>query len=183
MTEAFKASNGVDVSIGEESDGTFLVGKGGVIEGGVRRWTVATGNAEGIVALREFFQHERDQELGRWRWPENPGLMVYKDFDKTGKDTGMVRVTSEATGFGIGPFSRSVAKTGVYGEAARAYFAAHPEPKPLPSVPHTAWVDKYGTDIWWVDGFGKLRCCASPSSDPAKYAPFTRLVPEVSDDA
>ncbi|QIK61774.1 hypothetical protein G7068_00035 [Leucobacter viscericola] len=29
-------------------------------------------------ALREFFQHERDTELGRWRWPEYPEYVVRK---------------------------------------------------------------------------------------------------------
>lgn len=53
-----------------------------------------------------------------------------------------------------------------------------PKPEPLPSEPHTAWVDKYGTDIWTVNGFGVLRSASSPGSDPAKYAPFTRLRPE-----
>lgn len=34
--------------------------------------------ADDVQALREFFQHERDQELGRWRWPENPEYVVYR---------------------------------------------------------------------------------------------------------
>lgn len=125
-------------------------------------------------ALREFFQQERDLELGRWRWPENPDYVVYHG--NSGSDAVWVHNEREA-----GAIQSSARNSGDAGEtdyfaAARAYFAAHPEPKPLPSEPHTAWVDKYGTDIWWVDGLGVLRCCASPSSNPAKYAPFTQLI-------
>ena len=133
MTEAFKASNGVDVSIGEESDGTFLVGKGGV-----RRWTVATVNAEGIVALREFFQHERDQELGRWRWPENPDMVVQADEggerawvvnERDQKLTGWVwRVDLDC----------STARAEVVA-AARAYFDAHPKTDPGITAGRRIW--------------------------------------------
>lgn len=48
----------------------------------------------------------------------------------------------------------------------------------LPTEPYTAYVDRYGTDIWTINGLGNLRCVGSPGSDPAKYAPFTRLIPE-----
>lgn len=128
-------------------------------------------------ALREFFQHERDLELGRWRWPENAAIVAWESRRSNEKE---VTVLDEGTGY-VGYFSRGhvadvVLNEGALRRAARAYFAAHPEPKPLPSEPHTAWVDKYGTDIWWVDGLGVLRCCASPSSNPAKYAPFTQLI-------
>lgn len=167
MSEIFTASNRVRVNVdGERVDVVAPVGADPFepVEGAV-------------TALREFFQHERDQELGRWRWPEYPEYVVYP----SAFDENEVVVLSEE-GAATEHVWRGQERPGSYlHDAARAYFAAHPEPKPLPSEPHTAWVDKYGTDIWWVDGLGKLRCCASPSSDPAKYAPFTRLVPEVSD--
>lgn len=72
MKEKFTASNGVDITVTAELDETYLLGKGGVIEGGDRRWTVCTGNSEGMDALREYFQYERDQGLGRWRSKRNP---------------------------------------------------------------------------------------------------------------
>ena len=31
-----------------------------------------------VQAAREFFQAERDEELGRWRDPENPNMVAYR---------------------------------------------------------------------------------------------------------
>lgn len=94
-------------------------------------------------ALREFFVHERDVELGRWRWPENPDLLVYRVITKTGEDTGSVRVVSEASGFAAEPFPRGAATSGACSDAARAYFDAHPEPKP--------WHDAKPGEVWEVN--------------------------------
>lgn len=86
------------------------------------------------AALREFFQHKRDEALGRWRWPENPDYVVYPP------EAGFVMVLHEPT-----------AKTTVYERAwhridsdadvaARAYFDAHPETKP--------WEDAISGEVW-----------------------------------
>lgn len=168
MTEKFVSSNGIPV---------IEKGWGLSFTQGVDLGTLTGVSEDQANALREFFQHERDLELGRWRWPENAAIVAWESRRSNEKE---VTVLDEGTGY-VGYFSRGhvadvVLNEGALRRAARAYFAAHPEPKPLPSEPHTAWVDKYGTDIWWVDGLGVLRCCASPSSNPAKYAPFTQLI-------
>lgn len=164
MSETFTASNGVRVTVDDE---TVIVNT----PVGADPFAPVRGAA---TALREFFQHERDQELGRWRERVKCEFVVYPD-GADELDNRCVRVVWESTGTTDRIWENKIPGT-LYGDAARNYFAAHPEPKLLPSEPHTAWVDKYGTDIWWVDGLGVLRCCASPSSNPEKYAPFTQLV-------
>jgi len=104
----------------------------------------------GRVALREFFQKERDDELGRWRWPENPDYVVYiapecADYD--------VRITCETSGDSM-VYTRSEDYgqnrdhpwESLWARAARAYFDAHPEPKP--------WHDAEVGEVWLltVDG-------------------------------
>lgn len=135
MTEKFTASNGVEISITSEGIETYLIGEGGVISGGERRWVVATGNKEGTQALREFFLHERDQELGWWRYPDNPDYVVKPRTQKI-KGKRVVRVFRESTGNvndirEVEPIRRSDDSV----NAAHAYFAAHPEKKPLPTEP------------------------------------------------
>lgn len=89
-------------------------------------------------ALREFFQHERDEELGRWRWPENPDYVVYpKANSTTGKR--MVRVISETYGYGRDHCEGDHEQSD-YRQAAAAYFAAHPESKP--------WHDAEDGSVW-----------------------------------
>lgn len=61
--------------------------------------------------------------------------------------------------------------------SALSLVAAHP----IPSEPNTAWVDKYGHDIWLVNHAGDIACVSNISSNPEKYTPFTRLVPEGSE--
>lgn len=63
MTENFKASNGIEVWI--EESGVLDVGAG---------WVTIPAETN---AIREFFQHERDKELGRWRDPEYTHMVVY----------------------------------------------------------------------------------------------------------
>lgn len=91
-----------------------------------------------VDALSEFFQHERDEELGRWRWPEQPNLVVYR----SAPPLRMVLVTDERTG--VSAFIEEGSKgTGLKNEAANAYFAAHPEPKP--------WHDAKPGEVWRVE--------------------------------
>lgn len=96
-----------------------------------------------VHALREYFQHERDTELGRWRWPENPDHVVYPPEQVEGGDGG-VWVLCESD-----PGSIRYASPGpeawpsneaYYARAARAYFDAHPEPKP--------WHDARFGEVW-----------------------------------
>ena len=87
-------------------------------------------------ALREFFQQERDLELGRWRWPENPDYVVYPT-----NVSDRVRVMRE-TGCGdLEWVSRGDGLSYEFCHAARAYFAAHPEPKP-------EWHDAKPGEVW-----------------------------------
>lgn len=139
MTETFTASNGVEITITNKGDEEYLLGKGEDMPDGERRWTVATGGGEGIQALREFFQHERDKELGRWRDPENPDMVVQTD--KGGERAWVVNERNQQiTGWVWRvDLDHSTAHAQVV-EAARAYFAAHPEPKP--------WHDAKPGDVW-----------------------------------
>ena len=91
-------------------------------------------NDRDVEALREFFQHERDQELGRWRWPENPDMVVQAD--KGGERTWVVdERNQQITGWVWRvDLDCSTARAEVVA-AARAYFAAHPEPKHIPTEP------------------------------------------------
>lgn len=172
--ETFTASNGTEVHI---DDRGYLLATGGT--GEPDAVTQATGGADfGVQALREFFQHERDTELGRWRDPDNPNMVVYlttADCDGTRR----VCVIDERTGDRYVVFDGDT-RYGVFApvtETAARYFVQHPGAE-LPSEPYAAFVDKYGSDVWVTDGAGNLRCLSSASSNPQKYAPFTRLIPE-----
>ena len=74
-------------------------------------------------ALREFFQWERDQELERVRYPENPDYVVYP---LTG-DMNVVWVLNEVTGTStqISRSSASIPHT-ISDEVACWYFIKHP---------------------------------------------------------
>ena len=96
---------------------------------------------EGIDALREFFRAEEDERLGRWRWPVKPQYIVVADgpydvevFDEEALDEARIYARD------------SVSFEGDFGGAARAYFDAHPEPKPW----HEAQID----EVWLltIDG-------------------------------
>lgn len=110
-------------------------------------------DAEMVPTLREFFQAERDEELGRWRWPENRDYVVY-DFDE-----GIVRVVAESTGTQY-VFERADATMhiGTFPESGAAcdYFDAHPEPKP--------WEDAKPGEIWELTAESKTRQYAAIAS-------------------
>lgn len=122
--DKYTASNGIGVRI----DSPYLDIKDGV------SWRGIAGSRE-LIALREFFAHERDDELGRWRWPENPDYVVYPRADH-------VQVVNESSGNALN-VSRAQANisTGL-ARAARAYFEAHPERKP--------WDDAKPGEVWVV---------------------------------
>lgn len=91
-------------------------------------------------ALREFFQVEADERLGRWRHGD---FIVYDRGD-------YVQVIHEPDGASgiLGSWTRAEASgdrelSSGFGEAARAYFDAHPEPKP--------WHDAAPGEVWDVD--------------------------------
>lgn len=89
-----------------------------------------------VDALREFFQHERDEELGRWRWPEHREYVVYASrlpILVLNELTGDTLRAHRADGF-------SDSGHGTIYNAASAYFEAHPEPKP--------WEDAKPGEVW-----------------------------------
>lgn len=128
MSETFKASNGEELNVAPT--GHLIIPP------------VTTGLGERTQqALREFFQHERDKELGRWRDPENLHRVAYATSPHT------VFIMDESTGQGA-EYSRQTVNdsSANYGDrlkrqSARAYFAAHPEPKPWHfAKPGEVWV-------------------------------------------
>lgn len=92
-------------------------------------------------ARKEFYQHLRDKELGRWRAPEAPNFVVY-----TTNTPGWVRVVDENTGLAA-RYSRDITGCSGYGDTATRYFEAHPEPKPWHDAkPGEVWVLEFGGD-------------------------------------
>ena len=94
-----------------------------------------------ITAAAEYFQHKRDEELGRWRDPENQNMVVYP------WRHGHVSVLDETTGIRSGWDREEALKD--WNEppkgfaTARAYFAAHPpEPKP--------WEEAEAGEVWVI---------------------------------
>lgn len=118
MTE-FTASNGVVVVPGKSSDEPVVL-----VAGRLSLW-----EAETVTALREYFQHQRDEELGRWRWPDNPDVVVYHARNVNGDH----KVLNEPDGHGLlwgRDMEPAPASSDVLESAARAYFDSRPEPKP-----------------------------------------------------
>ena len=125
---------------------------------------------EEMDELRAHLQAERDQELGRWRDPENPNIVVYAFSMVDGEDR-CIRLLNELSGATWLDWGR----VALPGPATR-YFDAHPQPEPRP--PFAAYVDKNGSAVWVTDENGNLRCLSDQNLDPEKYAPFTRLLPD-----
>lgn len=147
MTDAFslaveyQASNGIKVD--SETQGIT----------GLRRITFDHGNhgtsvemsAEEAVALIESLDHEKDDELGRWRWPENPDYVVYAPVGYSH----YVRVLDERSAI-LEVIHREhlEGRGSLMAQAARAYFEAHPDRRP--------WNDAEEGDIWVLTGAGGL---------------------------
>lgn len=129
--DRYTASNGVTVKTGNHV--------GIVVKDGALPNTVIASKAH-ENALREFFRAEEDERLGRWRWPDSPRYIVRRsDFDET-----YSYVFDEETFelWGINGFEDDTRDVpAIARDAARAYFDAHPEPKP-------AWHDAKPGEIW-----------------------------------
>lgn len=146
----FTASNGVTVSVDQ-----------GVQFGPDRGWWGFYGIlGQEWDALREFFRAERDEELGRWRWPENPDYVVYpSDQFAAGVAGAWVRVVHEGTSF-VEEFARHAAAQAtradmLFPAAAKAYFDAHPERKPWHEAKEgEVWLLTLpnSTQAWFVNG-------------------------------
>lgn len=167
MTE-FVASNGIRVYL---DDRKTVQWRGNV--NGENRAVVTQ-------AFREFFLHERDIELERWRSKEHPEYVVYLH------DDDRVRVVRESDGVSYSwnrlsvtlPYGQGCAEL-QFQPVAREFFAAHPEPKPFPTE-QGAYNDAHGV-LTMLDPNGVWRGLYGGPINPELLAlPLTRLVPEVS---
>lgn len=130
----YVASNGAKF---EEQPNGAIVFTGGILD---PRTELSPGM---VFGLREVFQYERDEELGRWRWPENPDYIVKHDplgvriahvLHEPSFAARVVRPGDEIVGVGT---RRDVE----FLNAARAYFENHPEPKPWHlAKPEEVWL-------------------------------------------
>ena len=115
------------------------------LENGMLRLRRGNPQAEGLYdpdttnALRAFFQAERDEQLGRWRDPENPDWVVYRTPEYDDDDGRCILLLDETTG----GTDHEWEQTDLPGPA-RHYFAAHPEPKPHP------WEEAKPGEIWEI---------------------------------
>ena len=115
--KVFTATNGILFTITEDT---------------ILRWEGGYDPRRVTDALREYFQRERDTQLGRWRDPQNPDIVCYP----VACDLDAVWVMYE------GDWTRYHAtRTGwedvlphYVSETAGRYFQAHPEPEPSPSI-------------------------------------------------
>lgn len=146
MSTKFTASNGVEIEI-TEIGGIFAKSVYGHIQAG----------PGGTKALREFFQHERDQELGRWRDPVNRDLVVYRLPKEDNTDGRAVRVIDETSGDTFIYWetfeSFRAGKHAQMWKVAVRYFEAHPESKPWDEAePGEVWelTDSEGREQLWV---------------------------------
>ncbi|SDR71197.1 hypothetical protein SAMN04489809_3471 [Microbacterium paraoxydans] len=88
---------------------------------------------EMVPDAEEFFAARKDEELGRWRWPEDRKFVVY------GRDDGGARVVDETTGDNWFYRREDVVHASDPFWAACAFWEAHPA---LP------WAGARPGDIW-----------------------------------
>ena len=103
---------------------------------------------EEMDELRAHLQAERDEQLGRWRDPENPDMVCYQRGDDT------VYVLDERTGFTYARTrSDTIDGSDQYDIVADRYFAAHPDEEP-----HKPWHDAKVGEYWLVtlEGAGPI---------------------------
>ena len=94
---------------------------------------------EEMDELRAHLQAERDEQLGRWRDPENPDCICYP----VAGDPDDIWVVYEGSGLAyLRERNQAFYAGNRFSEVARRYFAAHPEPKP--------WEDAQPGEVWLV---------------------------------
>lgn len=101
-------------------------------------------------AMRAFFQAEEDERLGRWRWPEEPDYVVYPAANGC-------LVLLELTGDTFFLHRDFLEGEDEPTRAARAYFAAHPDPDP--------WHDAKPGEVWLLTIDGE-ELAATAMEDP-----------------
>lgn len=185
VMEKFTASNGVEI-VRKGDEDTY------------QAWNI--GNANRVLfaphefeALREFFLHERDQELGRWRWPEDQNVVVVPDrsnFYGDGKRWASVydeRRMGRNSWYCADTSSKGVRGDQPMHDAAHDYFAAHPVSKPWHAAePGEVWLLTFLSGeqmIGLVDHDGECFIGAGQELTVIKSTAFTagrRIWPEVS---
>jgi len=171
MTD-YTASNGYTISVTTHFTGLVRIDFQNAQSTGVNQITLSSAEK---TALVEMLDHERDEELGRWRARENPAYVVYPDED------GDVIVLDETTGRASSPVIRSELTqwnpSHATTKAARAYFEAHPERKP--------WEDAKPGDVWELTYGGESTAhvytnrCAGEFAFIADRAIFTLGDPDI----
>lgn len=167
--DKFEASNGITVSVDR-----------GVQFGTDRGWGFYGILGQEWEAMREFFRAERDEELGRWRWPENPDYVVYRD----GTSRRIVR-ESDGKSFSASLHDRKVMTTYLdsWIGAARAYDEAHPERKPWHDAKEgEVWLLTLpnSTQAWFVNGayFQSAKTLTNIALDDGHITDGRRVWPE-----
>ena len=126
-----KASNGTSVHL--DSNGRMTFRRDSPL-------CVNTLEAFWVQAARAFFQAERDQELGRWRDPDNPDYVAYRSPEYGDDDGRCIRLLDETTGVAEHEWEQIDSP-----DPARRYFAAHPDEEP-----HKPWHDAKAGEYWLV---------------------------------
>lgn len=129
----FEASNGVPI---RRSSGGYLTFSH---EFGLDLGTLTGITVSQEQALREFFQHERDETNGWWRSPSHPGFIIYRNSEDT------VSVLEEREGTTLsyrrnGMSTRDVTARTPRASAAAAYFESHPS--------RNAWDEAKVGEVW-----------------------------------
>ena len=133
MTDIFTATNGIKIRSRGFPD-IIEMTPGSEKE----HWDPLGGYVEGTLmdaAMAEWYQHRRDQELGRWRDPENPDHLVYQS-EPYVQGYRRIAVVNERDMTGVHTFSEGAEEGSTDPKAltAQRYFAANPEPKPWHSA-------------------------------------------------
>ena len=180
MIEKFTASNGVQVWIEHDRlawdfEGHFEPKK------------------DVTRAFREYFQHERDQELGRWRDPEDPNMVVNLE-----ESMAAIYVRDEVTNtsyvfYGKADVEKILAHPRNYpasfvrfAETALRYYKAHePDPEWWSAKPGEVWVlTRWGTEELYLvagDEFISLDLAVIVDLDGDSITAGRRVWPEQED--
>lgn len=110
--------------------------------------TITFQGSHGYLAPRtamdaeEYFQAKRDEDLGRWRWSENPDWVGVEGEKQAGMRTVVLVNERTLERFWINERAMDAAPdASIDKHAARAYFEAHSERKPWQSAePREVWI-------------------------------------------
>lgn len=176
MIKNFEASNGISIFLEEAPPGTGWLKSIGWStpnrQAGDRdpEVLVFRMGSEVDAALAEWYQHRRDQELGRKRWPENPDYVVYlqegspRVFNVFDEKTSYTYTYEETTAF-LGTNKDMFV---LAGQAAKWFSQTFPKPKPWQNAQDgEVWelfVERYEPGEYWLARNGEFMRKASSSS-------------------